>query len=197
MELDKPSSGAAGNINYSIKHSESFDYKTSITGKLEGSSVEEDDVEIVVPLKYLSNFWRTLHIPLINCEISLNLTWSKNCVITSKATREADPDADPAIAGINNPTNATFKIKDTKLYVPIVTLSAEDDNKLLKQLKTGFKKTIKWNNYRSEMSNQNKNNNLNYLIDSTFTNVNRLFVLSFENENDRTSFSNIILQKLK
>ena len=197
MELDKPSSGAAGNINYSIKHSKSFDYKTSITGKLEGSSVEEDDVEIVVPLKYLSNFWRTLHIPLINCEISLNLTWSKNCVITSKATREADPDADPAVAGINNPTNATFKIKDTKLYVPIVTLSAEDDNKLLKQLKTGFKKTIKWNNYRSEMSNQNKNNNLNYLIDSTFTNVNRLFVLSFENENDRTSFSNIILQKLK
>ena len=197
MELDKPSSGAAGNINYSIKHSKSFDYKTSITGKLEGSSVEEDDVEIVVLLKYLSNFWRTLHIPLINCEISLNLTWSKNCVITSKATREADPDADPAVAGINNPTNATFKIKDTKLYVPIVTLSAEDDNKLLKQLKTGFKKTIKWNNYRSEMSNQNKNNNLNYLIDSTFTNVNRLFVLSFENENDRTSFSNIILQKLK
>ena len=108
MELDKPSSGAAGNINYSIKHSKSFDYKTSITGKLEGSSVEEDDVEIVVPLKYLSNFWRTLHIPLINCEISLNLTWSKNCVITSKATREADPDADPAVAGINNPTNATF-----------------------------------------------------------------------------------------
>ena len=83
------------------------------------------------------------------------------------------------------------------MYVPIVTLSAEDDNKLLKQLKTGFKKTIKWNKYRSEMSNQNKNNNLNYLIDSTFTNVNRLFVLSFENENDRTSFSNIILQKLK
>ena len=75
------------------------------------------------------------------------------------------------------------------MYVPVVTLSAENDNKLLEQLKTGFKGTIKWNNYRSKMSNQTKNNNLNYLIDPTFTNVNRLFVLSFENENDRTSFS--------
>ena len=112
------------------------------------------------------------------------LTWSKNCVITSKATREADPDADPAIAGINNRTNAVFKISDCKLYVPVVTLSAEDDDKLLEQLKTGFKRTIKWNKYRPEMSNQTKNNNLNYPIDPTFTNVNRLFVLSYKNEED-------------
>ena len=118
----------------------------------------------------------------------MTLIWSENCVITSKATREADPDADPAVAGINNPTNATFKIKDTKLYVPVVTLSAENDNKLLEQLKAGFKKTIKWNKCRSEMSNQTKNNNLNYLIDPTFTNANRLFVLSFENEADRLFF---------
>ena len=73
-----------------------------------------------MPLNYLSNFWRTLDIPLINCEISLTLTWSENCVITSKATREADPDANPAIDGINNPTNAVFKITDCKLYVPVV-----------------------------------------------------------------------------
>ena len=75
------------------------------------------------------------------------------------------------------------------MYVPVVTLSAENDNKLLEQLKTGFKRTIKWNKYRSQMSNQTKNNNLNYLVDPTFANVNRLFALSFENENDRTSFS--------
>ena len=74
------------------------------------------------------------------------------------------------------------------MYVPVVTLSAENDNKLLKQLKTVFKRTIKWDKYRSEMSNQTKNNNLNYLIHPTFTNVIRLFVLSFENENDRTCF---------
>ena len=83
------------------------------------------------------------------------------------------------------------------MYVPVVTLSSENDNKLLEQLTTGFKKTIKWNNYRSEMSNQTKNNNLNYLIDPTFTNVNRLFVLSFKNEDDRTSFSKYYVPKVE
>ena len=140
---------------------------------------------------------KTLDILLIGCEVSLTLNWSENSVITSKATREADPDADLAVAGINNPTNATFKLKDTKLYVPVVTLSAENDNKLLEQLQTGFKRTIKWNKYRSQMSNQTKNNNLNYLIDPTFTDVNRLFVASFENENDKILFENIMYQKLK
>ena len=72
---DEPNSGAEGNINYSIKDSKSFDYKTSITRKLESNNVEKDDIEIVVPLKHLSNFWRTLDIPLINCEMSLTLTW--------------------------------------------------------------------------------------------------------------------------
>ena len=68
-----------------------------------------------MPLKYLGNFWKTLGILLIGCEVSLTLTWSENCVITGKVTREADPDADPAVAGINNPTNEIFKTKDTKL----------------------------------------------------------------------------------
>ena len=150
-----------------------------------------------MPLECLGNFWRTLDIPLINCEVFLTVTWSENCVITSKATRDADPDADPALAGINNPTDATFNIKDTKLYVPVVTLSAENDNKLLEQLKTGFKRTIKWDKYRSEMSNQSKNNNLNYSIDPTFTKMNRLDVLSFENENDSTSFSKYYVPKVE
>ena len=105
----------------------------------------------------------------------------------------------------NNPTNATFKIKDTKLYVPVVTLSAKNDNRLLEQLKTGFKRTIKWNKYRSEMSNQTRNNNLNYLIDPTFTKVNRLFALSFkndendddENESVRTSFKKYYVPKVE
>ena len=86
---------------------------------------------------------------LINCEVSLIFTWSKNCVLTSKATRNAEPGVD----AINNRAGAPFKIKDTKLYVPVVTLSAENDNKVLKQLKTGFKRTITWNKYRSAMSN--------------------------------------------
>ena len=81
------------------------------------------------------------------------------------------------MAAINIPTNATYKLTDTKLYVPVVTLSTQSDNKILEQLKKGIKRTIKWNKSRSEMSNQTKNNNLNYLIDSTFIKVNRLFVL--------------------
>ena len=108
----------------------SFDYKTSITGKLDGNNVEKEDVEIVVPLKFLSNICRTLEIPIINCEVSLTLSWSENCVITCRATREADPDAVPAVIGINNPTGASFKITDCKLYVPVVTLSSEDHNNL-------------------------------------------------------------------
>ena len=70
---------------------------------------------------------------------------------------------------------------DTKLYVPVVTLSTEDENNFLKQLKSGFKRTIKWNKYRSEMANQTKTNNLNYLIDPTFNKTNILFVLPFKN----------------
>ena len=74
------------------------------------------------------------------------------------------------------------------MHVPVVTLSAQDDNKLLEQLKTGFKRTIKWNKYTSEITNQIKTDNLNYLIDPTFTKVNRLFIMSFKNEEDRAYF---------
>ena len=83
-------------------------------------------------LKYLTNFWRTLHVSLINCEVSLTLTWSENCVITSKAHRRgvATQGNNPVEDGIDNPTGAIFKIKDTKFYVPVVTLSAENHNKL-------------------------------------------------------------------
>ena len=126
--------------------------------------------------------------PLVNCEISLILTWSASCVITSKLKREADLDADSAVNRIDIPTGATFKTADTRLYVPVVTLSTQDDNKLLEQLKRGFEKSIKWNECRSEMSNQSKNNNLKYLIDPTFAENNTLFVLSFKNGDDRTSF---------
>ena len=170
-------------------------YKTSITGKIsnanqengenaeQGNTKTKKNLEIVASLKHLSNFWRTLGMPLMNCEVSLTLTWSENCVltdITTQTARAAQGD-NPARPAINASTGATFQIIDTKLYVPGVTLSTENDKRLLKQLRTGFKRTIKWNKYRSEMTNQTKNNNLNYLIDPTFTKVNRLFVLSFEN----------------
>ena len=78
-----------------------------------------------------------------------------------------------------------------------IVRSTKNDKRLLQQLRKGFKRTIKWNKYRSEMTNQTKNNNLNYLIDPTFTKVNRFFVLSFENENDRTSFSKYYVPKVE
>ena len=179
--------GAGNNaINISIRNSKSFDHKTEITGSLDAGEDEKDDVTIVIPytlyLKYLGNFWRSLDIPLINCEITIILSWYKECVLVGRAHRG------PPAAAINSPTDAKFEITDCKLYVPVVTLSTENDNKLLEQLKSGFRRTIKWNKYMSQMSKQNKNNNSNYLIDTTFNNVNRLFVLSFENEDDRTSY---------
>ena len=147
---DEPNSGIGGennNVNYLIKDSKSSHYKTSIKGKLKGID-RTKDVEIVVPLNYLTNFWRTLNMSLVNCEINLILAWSENCILTSKATRDANPDVNPAITAVNNPTNVTFKITDTKLYVPVVTLSTKDDSNYLEQLKSGFKGTIKWNKYR-------------------------------------------------
>ena len=196
---DEPNSGIDGknnNVSYSIKDSKSFDYKTSITGKSKGIN-RTKDVEIVEPLKYVSNFRRTLDMPLINCDINLILTWSEKCVLTSKVTIDAVPaqEGNPATAAVDNPTNATFKKEDTKLYVPVVTLSTKNVTNFLEQLKSGFKRTIKWNKYRSEMTNQTKTNHLNYLINPTFTKVNRLFLLSFKNEEHL--FQSIMYQKLK
>ena len=186
---DDPNEGEIANdngaINISIRNSKSFDCKAKIVGTLAAGELEKDDVEIAIPLKYLGNFWRSLDIPLINCEITLVLSWYKECVLVGRAHR-GPPAAAPAF--ITSPENAKFEITDCKLHVPIVTLSTENDNKLLEQLKSGFKRSIKWNKYMSQMSNQNKNNNLNYLIDPAFSNVNRLFVLSFENEDDSTSY---------
>ena len=116
-------------------------------------------------------------------------------MIVRAAGNNNDP---PAIVA---PSGATFKITEPKLYVPFVTLSKENDIRLLEKLKSGFKKTIKWNKYRSQMSIQNNNNNLNYLTDPTFTNVNRLFVLLFERTEDhkdyRDSFSHYYVPKVQ
>ena len=199
---DEPSSTiGANNITHSILNSESFDYKASfMENGVTRDNLTKNDVKVVVPLKHLSNFWRSLNIPLINCEVELILTWFKNCVLIDKSTREANYDANPVVYEIDNSENATFKITDANLYVPVVTLSKEIDIQHLEQLKAGFKRTIKWNKYRSQMSIQSQNNNLNYLIDPTFTNINRLFVLSFPRNNNtdsRCDFSNYYVPKVK
>ena len=99
------------------------------------------------------------------------LTWSKDCVLADMTTKGAEGD-NPAIVAL---VVLTFEITDVKLYVPVVTLSKENDTKLLEQLKSGFKRTIKWNKYRSQMTIQPKNNNLNYLIDPTQMSIDYLF----------------------
>ena len=117
----------------------SFIYKANLIGNTERNRTKEG-VKIAIPLKYLSNFWRSLKIPLINCKIELSLKWIENCVLTSAAIG-ADANATGA-------DSATFKITDAKLYVPIVTLSAEDSVKLSKLLSEGFKRSIYWNEYK-------------------------------------------------
>ena len=147
---------------------DSFNFKAKMTGETENNGTK--DVEIMVPLKYLSNFWRTLEMPLINCEVNLIFTWSSTCVLVA--------------TGVQN-QNATFAITDTKLYVPVVTLSTQENIKFYQQLKSGFKRVINWNKYISkpELLAQN----LNHLVEPSFQGVNRLFVLAFENDNHRSS----------
>ena len=184
--------------NIKVINSNTFKYKNKITGNTyninagaQGYDVNKNGmqkVELPIPLKYLGNFWRALNIPLISCEVSLELKWDKNCIITSLEQRD--------IGGGNRdnaPTGATIATNDCKLYIPEVTLSKDDEIKLLTNLKSGFKREIIWNKYRSQMTTEAINNNLNILIDPTFTNVNRLFVLAYQNADDRQSFSQFYL----
>ena len=107
---NEPNSGTdANNINHSILNSKSFNYKANfIEDGVTQSNLTKNDIKIVVPLKYLSNFWKSLNVPLINCKIELILTWLKNCVVISKATREANYGTNPVVYEIDNPENATF-----------------------------------------------------------------------------------------
>ena len=118
-----------------ILNSESFKSIIKITGKTPADG-NVKDVEITLPLKYLSHFRRTLEIPLINCEINLILSWSENCIISSAT-------------GVTK-----FAITDTWLYLSVVTLLAQDNIKLLKQLESGFKRIINWNKYKFKVTEQ-------------------------------------------
>ena len=189
---DEPNRGEIDGINYLMNNSASYNYKAKLTNRFPhlAAGAAGDvvlfvrNVNIIVPLKHLGNFWLELNMPLINCEVELKLKWNKNCLLVNKATR----DAAGAVVAINTPTNATLTVTNCKLHVPVVTLHAIDDNKLLNSLKTGFKRTITWNNYRSTITNQAINNNLNILIDPTFTKLHRLFVLAYANEDDYSQY---------
>ena len=149
---------------------ESFNLKVKSTCQTSKNGIKL--LEIMIPLKHLSNFWRTLEMPLINCESTLDLNWSKKCIITTTIV---------ATQG------TTFTITDTKLYVPVVTLSTQDNAKLLEQSNSVFKRRINGNKYQPKVSTERLSQYLVFLIDPSFQGVNRLFVLSFEEEAQKTS----------
>ena len=131
----------------------------------------KNKVKIAVPLKYLSNFWRSLEMPLSNCKVELSLKWTESCILTTAA----------------NANKAIFKITDAKLYVPIVTLLVEGNSKLSKLLSEGFKRPIYLNEYKLisdkivEIAAVNDNKYIRELLDSSCQGVKRLFVLAYDN----------------
>ena len=140
--------------NHIPNNSSSFKYKSSFI-------TDKNNVKIAVPLKYLSNFWRSLEMPLINCKVELSLKWYERCLLTAATT-------------------ATFTITDAKLYVPIVTLSTEDNAKLSKLLSEGFKRSVYWNKYKViPNKTYDENDYIRELLDASYQGVMRLLVLAY------------------
>ena len=150
--------------NLAVNNSSSFKYKVKLLGNpAVPNNVVTLNVKVAVPLKYLSNFFRSLEMHLINCKIKLNLTWKKECVLSS------------------NDGNAIFIISETKLYVPVVTLSKEDNKDFIKQQNKGFQRSIYWNEYKTKEQTENTDANIfKYInLDPSFQGVNRLFVMAY------------------
>ena len=169
-------------VNFNAANAtDSFNFKTKVTGQT-GKNGRIDNVEIMVPLKYLRHFWRTLEMPLINCEVNLILTWSADCVIIYTGVANKIP---------------TFAITETNLYVPVVTLSIQDNAKLLPQLKSDFKRAISWNKYLLKPELLAQNPNLNHLVEPSFQGGNRLFVLEFEDDDQRTKYKGCYLSNVE
>ena len=149
--------------------SSSFKYKVKLLSNpvLDGN-IAKRSVKVVVPLKYLSNFFRSLEIFLINCKIKSNLTWKKECVLSTDAG------------------DAVFIINDTKMYVPVVTLSKEDNKDFIEQQNKGFQRSIYWNEYKTKEINENADANVfKYInLDPFFQGVNRLFVMAYNRWSD-------------
>ena len=147
-------------------NSQSFKYKAPLLGKTENavnnsnSSVKYS--KAVVPLKYLSNFWRSLEMPLTDCKVFLELNWIEDCILSSAGN------------------SAKFAITDTKLHVPIVTLSTKDSTNLAKQLNEGFKRSVYWNSYETKPAKViEQGKNIYELLNASFQGVKRLFVLAY------------------
>ena len=138
---EPPEDDAAADLT--ADNSSSLKYKISLLGNpVVANNIARINVKVVVPLKYLSNFFRLLEMPLINCKIKLNLTWKKQCVLST------------------DDGNAVFIINDTKLHVPVVTLSKEDNKDFIEQRDKGFQRSIYWNEYKTKEINENADANV-------------------------------------
>ena len=156
------------NNNLTVNNSSSFKYKVNLLGDpAVNNNVATLNVTVVVPLKYLSNFFRSLEMPLVNCKIKLKLTWKKECLLSS------------------NHGNAVFIINDTKLYVSVVTLSKEDNKDFIDQKNKCFQRSIYWNEYKTKEINEDADANVfKYInLDPSFLGVNRLFVMAYNRAN--------------
>ena len=154
--------------NLTVDNSSSLKYKISLLGNsVVVNNVARINAKVVVPLKYLNNFFRSLEMPLINCKTKLNLTWKKECVLST------------------DNGNAVFIINDTKMYVPVVTLSKEDNKDFIEQKNKGFQRSIYWNEYKTKEINENADANVfKYInLDPSFQGINRLFIMAYNRAN--------------
>ena len=156
-----------GNFNFTNNNSSSFKYKSNLIGNTDadGAIRKKEGVKIALPLKYLSNFWKSLEIPFIKCKVELSLRWHENCILSN-------------VAG-----NSTFKIADAKLHVSVVTLSTKYNAKLSKLLTEGFKRSVYWDEYKAIPEERHAAiDNIRKLIDPSWQVINRLFVLAYLND---------------
>ena len=149
-----------------IDNSQSFKYNAALARKtsdaLDNTNSSVKNVKIVVPLKYLSNFWRSLEMPLVNCKVPLELNWIEDCILSNAAN------------------STKFKIADPKLHVSIITLSTKNNANLTKQLSDGFKRSVYWNSYQTIPANIIENGkNIYKLLSASFQGIKRLFVLAY------------------
>ena len=181
---ESPINDAGNPNNVALEDSTSFKYKVSLLGKAtdaDGDGRSLKNTKIVVPLKYLSNFFRSLEMPLINCKIHLELNWNNNCVMYSADT----------YAGADNDSNreTTFQVTSTKLYVPMINLSTKGNVNLTKQLNEGFKRSVYLNEFKSKIETKTTNNNnvIRFPLDTSLQGVNRLLVLAFNDVNNNAN----------
>ena len=168
-----------GDVDFTIDNAPSFKYKANLIGNTENNG-RKNGVEIAIPLKYLSNFWRSLEMPLINCKVELSLKWHENCILSS--------------AGIA----ATFKIA-CKTLCTNCYLKNRRSYKISKLLSDGFKRSIYWNKYKIIFKDYNENVYIRERLDASFQGVNKLFVLPYssgDNTNEN-SYRKYFLPRLK